>query len=127
MTERVKIERLLHGLYDARVNGDLGALCRSFSSDAVLRFSGAGQAGPTLVAAIGIGEFRPLLSLMIKSFKLREWTLLSMIVDNDKAAVHWRARIHSLITGVTTPTELVDLVAVRDGRVASYTEFFAPG
>lgn len=127
MTERLKIERLLHGLYDARVSGDLGALCRAFSSDAVLRFSGAGQAGPTLVAAIGIGEFRPLLSLMIKSFELREWTLLSMIVDNEKAAVHWRARIHSRITGVTTPTELVDLVDVRDGRIASYTEFFAPG
>src|SRR5271154_1698378 len=115
MTERLKIERLLQGLYDARINGDLEAVCGSFSPDAVLRFSGASHANPTLAAAVGIGEFRPLLSLMIKTFKLRNWALLSMLVDGEKAAVHWRVDIHSRITGVTTPTELIDLGGVAEG------------
>jgi ketosteroid isomerase-like protein len=39
--------------------------------------------------------------------------------------VHWRANIHSKITGATVPTELVDLVEVRNGRIVSYIEFFA--
>ena len=76
--------------------------------------------------AVGIAEFRPLLAIMIKSFKLSEQTILSMLIDGNKAAVHWRAKIYSRITGTTVLTELVDVVEVRDGRIASYTEFFVP-
>ncbi len=52
--------------------------------------------------------------------------MLSVVVDGNRAAVHWRVDIHSKITGVVVPTELVDLVEVSDGRVAAYREFFAP-
>jgi len=34
--------------------------------------------------------------------------------------------IHSKITGVTVPTELVDLVELRDDRIVTYSEFFVP-
>jgi ketosteroid isomerase-like protein len=34
--------------------------------------------------------------------------------------------IHSKITGALVPTELVDLIEVRDGHIVSYTEFFVP-
>jgi ketosteroid isomerase-like protein len=40
--------------------------------------------------------------------------------------VHWRAKVYSRISGTTVLTELMDLVEVRDGRVASYIEFFVP-
>ncbi len=126
MGERPQIERLLFGLYDARVGGDLDAVCLSFLPEAVFRFSGAGSTSPTLVTAVGIDEFRPLLSTLIKTFKLSEQTILTMIVDGGKVAVHWRAKIHSRITGVAKLTEFVDLVDVRDDRIASYTEFFVP-
>jgi ketosteroid isomerase-like protein len=49
-----------------------------------------------------------------------------MLIDGAQAAVHWRAKIYSRITGTTVLTELIDVVAVRDGRIASYTEFFVP-
>jgi ketosteroid isomerase-like protein len=61
---------------------------------------------------------------MIKSFQLTDHTIQSIIIDGTKAAVHWQARIHSRITGTTVSTELVDLVQVREGRIASYSEFF---
>jgi ketosteroid isomerase-like protein len=34
--------------------------------------------------------------------------------------------IHSKITDTMTSTELVDLLEVRDGQIASYIEFFVP-
>jgi hypothetical protein len=34
--------------------------------------------------------------------------------------------VQSRITGLTVPTELIDLVEVRKGRIISYTEFFVP-
>jgi hypothetical protein len=48
------------------------------------------------------------------------------VIEGARASVHWRADIHSKITGVIVPTELVDLVEVSDGKVSGYHEFFAP-
>jgi len=44
-------------------------------------------------------QFRPLLGLMIKSFKLSEHIILSIICGWEKAAVHWQAKILE-ITGL---------------------------
>ena len=43
-----------------------------------------------------------------------------------RAVAHWRADIFSKVTGVTIPTELVDVVEIKMDRIAGYTEFFAP-
>jgi ketosteroid isomerase-like protein len=126
MTDRLDIERLLRELYAARVRGDLDGVCRAFTNDATLQIAGAGNISPIGVKSIGIAQFRSLLGLLIKSFKLSEQTILSMIVDGEKAAVHWQAKVHSRITGTMVLTELVDLVEVKDHRISSYTEFFVP-
>jgi ketosteroid isomerase-like protein len=126
MTDRLEIERLLRELYAARVRGDLDGVCRAFSSDASLQIAGAGNVSAIGVKANGIAQFRPLLGLMIKSFKLSEHIILSILVDGERAAVHWHAKVHSRITGTTVLTELVDLVEVKDHRIVSYTEFFVP-
>jgi ketosteroid isomerase-like protein len=127
MTERVEIERLLLELYAARVRGDLAAVCATFTNDAHFQVAGASSnASPIAMKAVGVSEFRPLLAIMIKSFKLSEHTVLAMLIDGAKAAVHWRAKVHSRITGTMVLTELIDIVEVKDGRIASYTEFFVP-
>jgi ketosteroid isomerase-like protein len=127
MTERVEIERLLLELYAARVRGDLAGVCATFTKDAHFQVAGASSnATPIAMKAVGVNEFRPLLAIMIKSFKLSEQSILAMLIDGARAAVHWRAKIHSRITGTTVLTELVDVVEVKDGRIASYTEFFVP-
>jgi ketosteroid isomerase-like protein len=126
MTDRLEIEGLLRELYAARVRGDLEAMCRIFSHDAKFQIAGASQARPVAVTATGDYEFRPLMALLIKTFKLTDQTILSMIIDGVRAAAHWRAKVHSKVTGATVLTELIDLVEVRDGRIASYIEFFVP-
>jgi ketosteroid isomerase-like protein len=127
MTERRETERLLLALYDARVRGDLAAVCGTFADDANFQVAGASSnASPISMRAIGVGEFRPLLAIMIKTFKLSEQTILAMLIDGAQAAVHWRAKIHSRITGTTVMTELVDVIEIKNGRIASYIEFFVP-
>ena len=81
---------------------------------------------PIAVTSVGVDKFRPLLALMIKTFKISDQSILSIIIEGEKAAVHWRATVHSRITGTEVATELVDLVEVRDDRIASYIEFFVP-
>jgi ketosteroid isomerase-like protein len=126
MTDRSAIEGLLQELYSARLRGDLNALCACFTEDATLRISGASDSNPILIQATGLTEFRRMFSMMIKSFKLSEYASLSMLVDGRSAASHWSVRIHSRITGLVVNTELIDLVEVREGRIATYTEFFVP-
>lgn len=124
MTDRLEIDRLLHELYAARVRGDLDGVCQTFSRDAKFRIAGVGHGSQIAITAVGANEIRQWLSLMIKSFQLTDLDIQSIIIDSTNAAVHWRARIYSRITGTTVLTELVDLIRVGEGRIASYTEFF---
>ena len=121
-----QIDRLLRELYAARSSGDLDRVCRVFAADAKFQIAGASEAGPAGIKANGIREFRPLLAFMIKTFKLGELTIRTMEIQEDKATVRWQADVQSRITGATVPTELIDLVEVRDGKIVNYNEVFMP-
>jgi len=121
---RTQIDRLLRELYAARSSGDLEGVCRVFAADAKFQIAGANEAGPAGIKANGIREFRPLLAFMIKTFKLGELTIRTMDIREDKATVRWQADVQSRITGATVPTELIDVVEVRDGKIVNYNEVF---
>jgi ketosteroid isomerase-like protein len=126
MTNRPDVERLLRELYAARLAGDLEGLCGTFAGDAKLEIAGASYATPMAIRASGQTEIRTWLTLLVKTFQLRDQVILATIIEDAAAAVHWRCSIRSKITGVSVATELVDVVRVRDGLIASYTEFFVP-
>lgn len=126
MIGRQETEQLLRDLYAARVSGDIAAVYDKFSPDARLQIAGASHSTPVAVTAVGSGQYRPLLAIMIRTFKLSDEQIMSLLIDGTKAAVHWRAKIFSRLTGTTVLTELVDMIEIRDGRIGSYIEFFAP-
>jgi ketosteroid isomerase-like protein len=125
-TERDAVERILEELYAARLGGQLDPLCGLFAADARFRISGSSSGKPIAIAADGIGEIRPWLAMLLKSFKLSHYDVLSKVIDGGAAAVYWRADIHSRITGAVIATELIDLLEIRGGRIASYRELFVP-
>jgi ketosteroid isomerase-like protein len=126
MTDRAQIEQLVRELHAARLEGNLERLCALYSAEARLRIAGSSDGKPIAMAAIGITEIRPWLSILVKTFRMTQYTILSLTVEVPRAAAHWRVDIHSKITGAVVPTELVDLIDVRSGRIASHTEFFVP-
>jgi ketosteroid isomerase-like protein len=126
MTDRRVIEGLLRELYAARERGDLDAACGCFTADAAFEIRGASHGSPTTLAARGIGEFRPLMALMFKASRLTAPTILALLIDGERAAVQWRARVLSNITGAAASLEFVDLVEIREGKIASYRELFVP-
>jgi ketosteroid isomerase-like protein len=125
-SQRPEIERVLRELYAARVRGDLGCVCGLFAAAANFEIASVSHGNPIAVNAHGTGEFLPLLKLLIRAFRVSNQTILSMIIDSPKAAVHWRANVYSKITGATVPTEFMDIVEIEDGRISSYIEFFVP-
>ena len=125
-TDGAAFERLLSELYDARAAGALEPLCALFGPDALFKISGSSDGKPIAISARGTQEVRSWLAVLVKTFRLTRHEIVSMVIDGDRAAVHWRASIHSRITGASVPTELVDLVEVRAGRIGSYVELFVP-
>jgi len=123
---RLEVEKLLGDLYAARTEGQLDRLTALFAPDATFKIAGASDGKPIAISARGAAEIRTWLAVMLKTFKLSGFQMLSMVVEGSRAAVHWRVDIHSKITGVVVPTELVDVVEIRGDKVSSYKEFFAP-
>jgi len=126
MSDRSQVEQLVKELHAARIAGDLERLCRLYAQDARLRIAGSSDGKPIAIDASRIAHIRPWLSILVKTFRLSRYQLLSLTIEGPQAAAHWRVDIESKITGVIVPTELVDLVEVRSGQIASQIEFFVP-
>lgn len=126
MTERSQIEQLVKELHAARLAGDLERLCRLYAPDARLRIAGSSDGKPIAIDASRISNIRPWLSILVKTFRLSRYELLSLTIERAGAAAHWRVQIDSKITGISIPTELVDLIEVRNGLINSQIEFFVP-
>jgi len=126
MTSRTEIDILIRELYGARVRGDFEGVCRLFSGNARFEIASVSDGNPIAVNSNGTDEFRPLLKLLMRTFRIGDQKILSMIIDGQKAAVHWRADIYSRITGSIAPTEFIDIVEIQGGGISSYLEFFVP-
>lgn len=124
--DRARIEQVLDALYAARLGGELDRLAGLFAKQSQFRISGSSDGKPISIAVHDSVQIRGWLAVLLKSFSLSEYALIARIVDGSRAAVHWRAVIHSRITGASIATELVDVVEVQGDRITSYVEFFAP-
>lgn len=123
MTDRSEVERLLIDTYAARKRGDLDAVCACFAKNPSFTMAGAREASPIAVQCTDSATFRTVMSGMIATFEWLDHQILAMIIDGTTAAVHWRGRIRSAITGEEVVTELVDVVTVKDGKIQSLIEF----
>lgn len=123
MADRAEIERLVREAYATRLRGDLDGVCRLFAPDAKFEMAGARHASPVPLTSIGSDQYRLALVQIIKTFALTDHTILDLLIDGDKAAVHWRANVRSTLTGESVVTEVVDLIEIKGGRITSFTEF----
>jgi len=117
---------MVRQVHAARVGGDLAALCRLFADQGRYEIVGASADKPIAIRTTSIAELRPWLAMMVKVFRLSDYSLLSLVVEWPRATAHWRTDIYSKVTGVTVPTELIDLLELSEDHILSYTEFFAP-
>jgi ketosteroid isomerase-like protein len=122
MTSRGDIERILRDAYAARQRGDLEAIAGLFAPHARFQMAGS-NASPVATLVEGAEQYRPLLAGMIKTFEILEHKIVSMLIDGSKAAVQWRAKMRSSVTGETVETDLFDLIEIEDGRIRSFFEF----
>jgi ketosteroid isomerase-like protein len=123
MTDRAEIERIIKAAYAGRKAGDLDAISKVFASDARFQVAGSSVASPAALKAEGAKAMQATLKEMITVFEWIDQEILSMVVEGNKAAVHWRGTIRSTATGETVRTELFDLFEIDGGRISSLIEF----
>ncbi|HEX2215691.1 MAG TPA: nuclear transport factor 2 family protein [Xanthobacteraceae bacterium] len=123
MSSRDEIERVLKDAYAARKRGDVDAILRVFSQDVRFQLAGSADVSPVAHRADGADQFRALLVNLVKTFELLDHKIISMMIDGDGATVHWRGKFRSSVTGETVETELVDVIKLKEGRIASFIEF----
>jgi ketosteroid isomerase-like protein len=123
MTDRRRVEKLLTDAYAARKRGDVEAVCGYFVENPSFVLAGARETSPFAVQCTDGATFRTLISGLVKTFEWLDQQILAMIIDGSRAAVHWRGRIRSALTGEEVVTELVDVITVEDGKIQSLIEF----
>jgi ketosteroid isomerase-like protein len=127
MTDRNEVEALLRAAYAARKRGDVEAILGVFAENAHFGLAGPRQASPVAMCGTGLEALRAQLTGLVQAFEWLDQEILSMIVEESRAAVHWRGRIRSAVTGDEVETEVVDIASVENGKIVSFVEFCDTG
>ena len=123
MTSRAHIEETVRSLYAARVRGDLDGVMGGIADAAVFCLNGRGTGVPALCTpSKGRAAIRPLLKDLIDTWRFDDWKELALLVDGERALLHWTARATCVPSGKSENFEVFDLVTFRDGKIIDHRQ-----
>jgi ketosteroid isomerase-like protein len=118
MLTRDMIENVVRSTYLARVREDANAAASAFSDQATLQVSAA--------TIPGFGEpikgrdaIRQALINFANTLTYEDWKELALVVEGNKAAIRWQAKITCIETGRSHVFDCVDLVEFDGDRIAT--------
>ena len=117
MDTRASIEAIIDKAYDARRRNDAEAAAATFCEDGC--FMANGMPAGTKSRAEQVAALKQ----QFETFTLLKFQLHCRIIDPPRAVVHWRGKFRAQ-NGRVGDTDILDLIEVRDGRIASLTTFF---
>lgn len=120
MTSREHIESTLRALYVARVKGDLEGTVRDLSEDVVFGINASGGSLPAL--AKGKPAVRAAIGDLIKAWNFADWRERSLMVDGERAVLHWTAHVTFVPTGKSETFDVYDAVTFRDGKIVEFRQ-----
>jgi ketosteroid isomerase-like protein len=123
MTDRARMEKTLREAYAARARGNVEGILKLFTPDGSFSMAGSSDMSPVAMRVEGHESLRAALEGLTRTFQMEDHEMLAMLIDGERAAVHWRATIRSTVTGTSLQSELCDLVEFKDGRIASFHQF----
>jgi ketosteroid isomerase-like protein len=123
MTDANTIREAIRSTYKARIRGDLEGTVALFADDAVFDFNGEGVGLPNMAAAVrGKPAIRLLMTEFIDAFRMSDWQEISLVVEGDKAALHWRGTVTFTQNGRSDTFDVVDLLTFRDGKIVYFRQ-----
>ncbi len=123
MTDANTIREAIRSTYRARVRGDLEGTVALFADDAVFDFNGQGVGLPNMGTAVrGKPAIRLLMAEFIDAFRMSDWEEVSLVVEGDKAALHWSGTVTFTQNGRAEKFDVVDLLTFRDGKIVYFRQ-----
>ena len=123
MTSRADIEKAIRSLYAARVKGDLTGTLKDMADDAVFMFNGRGIGHPGMAEPChGRAAMTSTIKELIDMWRFDDWKERSLLIDGEKAALHWTARVTCVPTNKSDTLEVVDVVTFRDGKIVDFRQ-----
>jgi uncharacterized protein (TIGR02246 family) len=116
MDTRAAMEAILDRAYDARRRHDAKGAAELFAQDGIFTANG-------LSSAKGRSEQVSTLAEVFSGFHLLDFEQHCRVIDPPYAVVHWRGTFR-MKNGREGRTAVLDLIEVRDGKIASLTSFF---
>jgi ketosteroid isomerase-like protein len=117
------MEQTVRSLYAARVRGDLDGTVRDLADDAVFSLNGRGTGVPAMSQdCCGKPAIREAVGQLIAAWRFDDWKETSLLVDGDKMALHWTARITFVPTGKSASMDVVDVISFRDGKIVEFRQ-----
>lgn len=118
-----EFEMFLKQFYAARIGGDVEALGTMFAEDARFRIAGSPEYSMLATSVQGRDGITGLFRTIADSFGLDEFSMEDLLVNGNKAAVRWNARVQNITSGDSFTTELADFIEIGDGKIISLNEF----
>jgi uncharacterized protein (TIGR02246 family) len=116
MDTRASIDAILDKAYAARQQQDADAAAACFTEDGCFRANGGPPTANRTEQAMS-------LKAVFEAFELVKMDVHCRVIDPPRAVVHWRGTFR-MKNGNVGETDVLDLIEVRDGRIASLTTFF---
>lgn len=118
-----EFEAFLKSFYAARIQGEVDALGAMFADDARFRIVGSPEFSMLATSVQGREGITGLFRTIADSFGLDEFAIEDLLMEGNKAAVRWSARVQNITSGDTFTTELADFIEIDGGKIISLSEF----
>jgi len=123
MTNRETMLGVVRAAYAARRRRDLDGLISTFHSRAVFTLVGDKQALDVVGSVQGHAGLREAMRGYITNFQFGERTILSELVDGNRAVVHSRLVVRYKPKDRVWTADVLDLFAFQDGKIMELIEF----
>jgi ketosteroid isomerase-like protein len=120
----IEIVDQLDATYEALSVNDIDLFLSSFTADARWMMLGRSVALPFAGWRVGHDQIREMIGLIYAEFKMRDFFIDDIIANETSAAVRWSAMATAIKTGNQSQIEVFDHIVLRDGKIASLTQFF---
>ena len=117
------VEAVARGYYEARLANDPAKCLEFLGAGTRIRIAGAPETNPIATDAQDVAAVKASVEELVGVFQWQSMDIRALLVDGDTAAVHYDLTATYVPTGSTESTEIVDIVRVADGQIASITEF----
>jgi len=121
--ENSAFEAFLKSFYAARVAGEPDELGEMFAENAKFQIAGSPEYSMLATKVQGRDGIVSLFRTIADSFGLEDFAVLDLLIDGNKAAVRWTARVQNITSGDSFATELADFIEIENGKIISLNEF----